>query len=201
MVGFSITIEGQQFDIQTYVLKENYKLASGKEEKVDLRKWHGTTGVIFEVNGQLNAPLNNRFYESNRVNLGYLSKHIISIVDCSKVDNKYQAQLFMTDRERLRDSEFTKEIKAKLEHSLSTHKGLKSLMEKRRREFIGKKAKDLNPSIVSNIMKSCPSLKKILIDGLRISSPINPGKNGGVKWKPQQNPTYFILEKQNKYSQ
>ena len=199
--GFSITIEGQQFDIQTYVLKENYKLPNGEEKKVDLRKWHRNTGVIYEVNGQLNALENSRFYKTGPADLGYLEKHIVTIVDCSKVNNEYNYQLFMTDRERLRASEFSKKIRAELQRSLADHAGLKSLMEKRRREAISQQSSGLKDSIINNILKESPTLRKIFIGGQRISSPINTATNGGSKWKPEQNPTYFILEKQKKYSQ
>ena len=183
----SFIVDSQQLECSIYLFKkgkqENYR---GKHE-----------GVLFTVNGQTHVILQDSFFNTNKVNLSYIKDSILLIVDCSKLDIPHQEDLFMTSRDRIRNSEFSKELEEKLTDILKSHRGLKDAEQKRRMESLKNKISDKKPlkDVLENILKKSAVLTKLFITGTAISSPIS-GKvqnNNAGTFNGKKHPTFFKL--------
>ena len=177
-------IDGQKLDISIYLFKkgkqENYR---GKHE-----------GILFTVNGQTQGILPDTFF--NKVNLSYIKDSILLIVDCSDMDISHQENLFMTSRDRLRNSEFSKKLETELQNILKNHRGLKEAEQQRRTEALKDKINDDKPlkDVLQNILKKSSVLTKLFINGTSISSPISgKDKTNKGKFSGKKHPTFFIL--------
>ena len=190
--SFNFSVEGQNFTGSIYVL-------SGTVEKKDLKRWHGDDGILFTVNGQANAFKSKAIYGKRNIGLNYLKDRIITILDCTDLDNDHHAELFQNDRERLKTTTFTNNVLSELEDILGTHQGLKKIQDEHRSESVKNKLSNNQPleNVVEKLLKSNKSLNSILLSGTRISSPFGHNKSKG-SWVPNKFPSYFSLDKKNK---
>lgn len=183
----SFVIDGQNMECSIYLFKK------GKQEKY--RGKH--EGILFTVNGQTQGIMLDSFFTGNKLNLSYIKDSILMIVDCSKLDIPHQEDLFMTSRDRIRNSEFSKKLEEKLTEILKGHRGLKDAEQKRRMESLKDKISDNKPlkDVLENILKKSAVLTKLFITGTAISSPIS-GKtqndNAGT-FNGKKHPTFFKL--------
>ena len=182
-----LNISNQTVKVGIYVLTEN----AAKESN----RWHKNDGIIYSVNGQLNGSKEKRIYSSKRLGYGYIHDSIITIVDCSELDNQTKADLFMADRQRLRESEFKKELEDKILNILSKHEGLIDIEKKRKETNINNKFRN-NKSIsdILNKVMDDKTLKQILNIGVNISMPNNNGFKQ-IKFIPNKYPSFFNLQK------
>jgi hypothetical protein len=190
--GFSFNVDNQSFTGEIYVLKSS----------TDRRIWdrfHGNDGVLFTVNGQANAFLSNSIYRRKKIGLDYIANKIITIINCTELDNDHHADLFQNDRERLKDTEFKADVMQEIETTLATHQGLKDLSQKHREETVKDKLADNKPldKVMEKLIKSSPSLNSILLKGARINNPMGMGI-GNNPWQSSKFPTFFDLEKKHK---
>lgn len=189
--GFSFSVEKQDFTGQIYVLNSS-------TDRAIWNRFHGNDGVLYIVNGQANAFELNAIYRKKRIGLEYIANRIITIIDCTKLDNDHHADLFQNDRERLKDTPFTVDVKEAIESLLASHQGLKDMSQKHREETVKDKLANNKPldKVMEKLIKSSPSLNSILLKGVRINKPMGIGA-GASQWKSQKFPTFFDLEKKH----
>lgn len=179
-------IDGQKVSCSIYLFKpgaqKNYR---GKHE-----------GVLFTVNGQTQGIISDSFF--SRVNLSYIKDSVLVIVDCTEIDIDHQEKLFMTSRDRIRTSEFSKELETWVEKELREHQGLKKADNERRRAAIKDKIANNKPlkDVLQNIFKQSPVLTKIFVTGQEISSPFNTSFTAGQGdfFEGKLHPTFFKLK-------
>ena len=190
--GATFSVDNQEFRAQIYVLKRSVKKGTLKS------RWHGDNGIMFTMNGQVNAYKSNSLYRRNSVDLNYIYNKIITIIDCSDIDADHNSDFFMVNRERLKKTAFSEKVEEELIEILKNHQGLKDLNASHRREavkdhFADNKAME---DILENLLKKDASLNNILLKGLRISAPFGINPNAGA-FVPNNFPTFFKLDKKH----
>ena len=189
-LGLSIKENGQIFNVQVYVLNDQAIFSN----------WHGSEGLLYSLNGQVNFSKNSSIYKTKKIGLEYLDKHIITIVDCSRLDNNHISQMFLNNREGLSDEIFTLNFENKLYNELKNHPGLKQLAQERREKMVSKKfsnGKD-KAALFDIISRRISSVKKYLKIGKPGKLAINGGNGYGnaTPFSGSYFPTFFNLEKQ-----
>ena len=190
--GATFSVQGQEFKAQIYVLKRSIKRGTIRS------RWHGDNGVIFALNGQANAFKSSSIYRRKDINLGYIEKKIITIIDCSDIHPDYNSEFFMVNRERLKETDFSEQVEEKLIEILKNHDGLKEINSRHRREAVKDHFEDNKAmeDVIEKLLKKDPSLNNILLKGIRISNPLGINKNAS-EFEPKQFPTYFKLDKKH----
>lgn len=189
--SFSFSVEGQNFTGTIIVLKSS--VTSDK-----LRKWHGDNGLLFTLNGQVNAARSKSIYSNRGIGLDYIKDKIITVIDCSELDNDYLPELFKNDRERLAKSTFANDVLEKVSNILGSHSGLKAIQDKHRSERIKTQCSDNKPveNMVQQLLKTNKVLNATLLSGARLSNPFGSSSGKGA-WAACFFPTYFKLEKKS----
>lgn len=148
------------------------------------------------MNGQTHHIIPDSFF--SHVNLSYIKNSVLVIADCSEIDVDHQEELFMPSRDRLRNSDFTKEIIARLEKDLREHPGLKKAAHDRRNAALKDRLADNKPlkDVLQNIFKKSTVLTKLFIAGQEISSPFNTTYTAGQgeSYEGKLHPTFFKLK-------
>lgn len=179
-------LEGQKITCSIYLFKDkketNYR---GKHE-----------GVLFCVNGQTQGILPDSFF--SRANLSYIKNSILVILDCSDIDIEHQEKLFMTSRDRIRSSEYSKTLVSRIEQVLREHPGLKVAANNRRNAALKDMLADNKPmkDILQGILQKSTVLTKLFISGQEISSPYNStfSAGKGKVFKGKLHPTFFKIK-------
>lgn len=195
-------VEPNPFSINFSIDKQNF---SGEifvvKNSADFSRWHGGEGLMFTLNGQTNAFQSSAFFSRKKVNMDYLKKNLIVLVDCSSLDNEHIGKMFMNNRESARQTAFKKLVEAELETIIGSHNGLKKMKEKYRAENIKNKLGNSKPleDTLNAVLKKSPILSRILSGGSRLNNPINTSNQGtsGV-FSSQFYPSFFDLEKSHK---
>ncbi|MCF0259903.1 MAG: hypothetical protein HUJ54_08585 [Erysipelotrichaceae bacterium] len=186
-------VDGQKFGITVYAFKKEVD-EKGKE-KAKSEKYRNKAGVIFVVNGQTQGILSEAFFKN--INLSYLADSLLVVVDCSEVDIRHTEDMFMNSRDRLRDTEFVKELRQSLQGLLKTHDGLKKLQHARRSEAVKGKVEDNKQiiNVVQAVLKNSPVLSKIFVNGDAIKSPFNFSNNDeeDTPYIGKDHPTFFSM--------
>lgn len=196
-VPVSFTIGGQKVDATIYVFKA--KTSSGS--KLDMSQYRGTEGVLLTQNGQTHGNYDKKFYNRSTVGLSYLSEYLLTVVDCTGIDEATREELFMNSRDRTRSSSFANKLESDLEEFLKENETLKQIQAKRREEAISDKLDDEKPleDVLSSVFKSSSVLSKLFILGEKLKNPINlgPGSEAEV-FEGKYNPTFFTLIRSKK---
>ena len=183
-----IRVKGQTVRLRVYALTSNAK--DYRERKY---------GVLFTVNGQTHASKHVDLFRRKSVGLSQIAESLIVVVDCSEIEPRCLEDLFMTSRDRLRDSDLSRALEREVEAFLQGSDELKSLRNRRREQEIAEKLDDSKPlaDALSDLVKSNPDLHRLLSFGPRIPSPFPPGglargKDGpGGGFEAKRFPTYF----------
>lgn len=196
-VSVSFTIEGQKVDASVYVFKKkNGKDKNGKDREVDLTQYRGGEGVLLTQNGQTHGTYDRKFYSRNAVGLSYLAESLLTIVDCTGIDEATREELFMNSRDRTRASVFSTKLEASLEEFLRDNPVLKQIQQRRREDAISDKLDDEKPleDVLSSVFKSSSVLSRLFVLGKKLQNPTNlgPAKEAEV-FEGKYNPTYFTI--------
>lgn len=196
-VSVSFTIDGQKVDAVVYVFKKkNGKDKNGKDREVDLTQYRGAEGILLTQNGQTHGSYDRKFYSRNAVGLSYLAESLLTIVDCTGIDEATREELFMNSRDRTRASIFATKLESFLEEYLKENDVLKQIQQKRREEAISDKLDDEKPleDVISSVFKSSSVLSRLFILGKKLQNPTNlgPAKEAEV-FEGKYNPTYFTI--------
>lgn len=191
-VPVSFTIDGQKVDAVVYVFKK--KISNGSD--LDMSQYRGTEGVLLTQNGQTHGSYDKKFYNRNAVGLSYLSESLLTVVDCTSIDEATREELFMNSRDRTRSSSFANKLESDLEEFLKENETLKRIQAKRREEAISDKLDDEKPleDVLSSVFKSSSVLSKLFILGEKLKNPTNLGSGSeATVFEGKYNPTFFTL--------
>ena len=183
-----IKISGEPMEATIYVFKRGKADTYRKNE-----------GIVFTVNGQTHGHLTTDFFRRKKVGLSYLRDSVLVVLNCSRISQANRDDLFMTNREQIRDNEFSREIKKVLEDLLHRNQALKDLRERRRRKEIEGKVSDDRPleDILRDLLKNSPALSSLFLEGNRLTNPFKPrqGRKKKVDFKGKRFPTIFKFRK------
>ena len=183
---------GQEIKGKCYVFKE-----SKEKTKTKKQNYAGNEGVVFSVNGQSHGTLPDSFFNHQGIDLDYLSKSLLIVLDCTNMSARQKGKLLMHSRDRIAQSEIAKEIKVLLKDWLKNHPGLKELNAKRREGWIKNKLADnrINENIVKKLLQKWPTMSDVLFQGKRLSNP-DLSLQEKEELKLQKFPKEFYLEKE-----
>ena len=190
----SFDIDGQRISVSVYVFKKTTK----KGTDLDMSQFRADEGILLTQNGQTHGSFDRRFYKRDAVGLSYLADYLITIVDCSQIDEATREDLFMNSRDRMSSGGFGKKLERVLEEFLKDDDTLKQIQQKRREEAITKKLDDDKPleDVLSSIFKSSSVLSKLFILGDKLKNPINlVSTSTSETFNGRYNPTYFEISK------
>ena len=203
--GSPFSVHGLRFVAKIYVFKRNKS-----------KTYLGNEGVIFTINGQAHGNLPKTLFGRKKVNLSRLGRDILILVDCSGLPVDRREDLFMPSRDRLSKGELRTAVERQLEIILQNDKKLHSLQDRRKDEEITERLEEQKPleEVLSNILKSSPSLSALFLQGKRLSMPKKYGKKtkegqiggenkgsdsgseiGKKQFIGKKHPTYFHFEK------
>jgi len=130
--------------------------------------------VFFTINGQTHASIGRSFLRT-KANLHYLADYMLVHIDCTDVDTNIREKIFMPSRDRMRDTEISKEIELILAEELGRHEGLRELNQLRREQQITKNPKDTKflEGVVSKLVKKNRTILNYL------------GLGGNIKDRPE----------------
>ena len=198
-IPVSFTIEGQKVDAVVYVFKKKNGVdKNGAERKVDLSQYRGSEGVLLTQNGQTHGSYDRKFYSRGSVGLSYLAEHILTIVDCTGIDEATREELFMNSRDRTRASTFATKLESYLEEYLKENDTLKAIQQRRREEAISDKLDDAKPleDVLSSVFKSSSVLSRLFVLGKKLQNPTNLGAAPEAEdFEGKYNPTFFTIYK------
>lgn len=102
-----------------YVFKSRIEDKNAKESKSSIRRefFKNNMSVMYSLNGQVQASESTVFI-SQALDFQLLKDHVLLHVDCSKMNPEFRDELFMASRDRLKDGDESKELKALLVKNL-----------------------------------------------------------------------------------
>lgn len=181
----SFVVDGQTIQCGIYLFKQ------GQQEKFKKKD-----GVLFTVNGQTQGIISDAIFA--RANLSYIAKSVLVLADCTQLDTAHQEDLFMTSRDRLRRSDFSRELERAVEQELKGHQALKKAEHDRRANALKDKLSENKPlkEVLQKILKKSSVLSKLFLEGKEIPVPFNSNAPAGdqVKFVGKLHPTFFSLK-------
>ena len=184
---YTMEVDSQQLDITIVCLKRDKK-----------RSYKVNEGILFTLNGQTQGIMKDTFFDRKSVGLGYLKESLMVFVDASKLDVKYREDLFMSNRENLRNIPFRRKIEKLLEVELNQNKILQKLQVFRRNEMMKERINnsDALKKTMSKLIKTSPSLNSLFNAGYDFTDISNQGKldEGDLfSFEGKKYPSYFNL--------
>ena len=198
--GDSSTIEetlSASFNIDGQVISATVYVFANKKAKNDCLGYAGE-GILLTQNGQTHGNFDVRFYHRTAVGLSYLADSLLTIVDCSRIDETTREDLFMNSRDRMSSSNFEKKLEQHLEEFLKENDTLKRIQTRRREEAIANKLDDEKPleDVLSSVFKSSSVLSKLFVLGEKLQNPTNlGGASVEENFTGKYNPTFFAVIK------
>lgn len=190
----NFTIDAQNLSAAVYVFENKKELSTYCT--------YADEGIILTQNGQTHGTIDRKFYRRNSVGLSYLADSILTIVDCSNINEATREDLFMNSRDRMSAGGFASKLESELEDYFKNNSTLKELQQKRREEAISNKLDDEKPleEVLNSVFKSSSVLSKLFITGERLNNPVNLGGGKEVEeFKGKFDPTFFrIVTKKDK---
>lgn len=195
-LNVTFNIDSQTIEATIYVFKN--KLDDGKE--LDLMQFRADEGIMLIQNGQTHSSFDRKFYRRTNVGLSYLADHLLTIVDCTNINETTREDLFMNSRDRMSSNSFQKKLEQNLEDFFRSNEILKKIQFQRREAAISDKLDDEKPlvEVLESIFKSSSVLSKLFITGDKIHNPVNYGSSDTSEtFKGKYNPTFFKLAMKN----
>lgn len=109
--------------VTVYVFKSRIEDKNAKESRTTIRRefFKNNMSVMYSLNGQVQASESTVFI-SQSLDFQLLKDHLLIHVDCSKMNPEFRDELFMASRDRLKDGDESKELKALLVKNLTKGK-------------------------------------------------------------------------------
>lgn len=166
-----------------------FKGGTGKDEFASLGEV-----IFFTINGQTHATIGRSFLRT-KANLHYIADYMLVYIDCTDVDTNIREKIFMPSRDRMRDTEISKEIELILAEELSRHEGLKQLNQYRREQQITKNPKDVKflEGVVSELIRKNRTILHYLGVGGNIKDRNEAGTKEIKEFEGKRIPTYLKL--------
>lgn len=154
-------------------------------------------GLFFVVNGQLQGEESEHFI-SRRTKFAYLASSMIVLVDCTNLPSVIREDLFMANRERMRQIEEKSAIEDAVIEYITEHPAIKQLNAVRRQKRLESAlSQEETAKIIQNLVRSDPTLARLFGKGDLIRV---PGKDI-TEIEPftgQKFPTYFHIHNEPK---
>ena len=193
--------------VTTYLFKNKVEDKDISETKRTIKSqfFKNNMAVLFSINGQVHGHYTSEFITKS-LKYPIFKDYLLIHVDCTHMKLEVKNELFMASRDRLKDSEETKELRDQLAKLLNNSE-LKEL-HKRRKEALSISAGDTNDllksftksmPINSDLMKLLNNTFKLDIDdhskSKRDSQKKKHHKPEETPFNPQRYPSFFKLDK------
>lgn len=152
------------------------------------------TGIMFTINGQTHGSFASGFFLRQTIQLDYLKDDLLVIGDCTNLPGLSRDDLFMSSRDRLRETLAKKTLEEQLELMLRNHAGLQNANKQRELDASRDSLKDnkLLEKIIDKMLSFTPSLANFFSTGMRLTSPeLNGGQD--LSFEGKKYPTYFKI--------
>jgi len=152
------------------------------------------SAILFTLNGQTHGTFSSGFFLRHGIQLDYLKDDLLLIADCTRIPGVSRDDLFMTSRDRLRESPSRKSLEEQLELMLHNHRGLQDSNRQRELEASRNSMKDnkLLEKLIDRMLSFTPSLASFFSIGDRLTSS-NPNGGTNLNYVGKKFPTYFRL--------
>ena len=157
----SINVSNVTIPITIYALKE------GKHEK-----YKNDESILYTVNGQTQGVSNTAFMTRKSVGMSYMSNSILLTVDFTNCGGEAMENMFMGSRDRLKETEFSKQVRNEIAIIINKHAGLRELQNKRSKLATEKSIKNSSINTMKKLMKM-KTMSKLFKSGTQISNPFN----------------------------
>ncbi|MGV3530575.1 MAG: hypothetical protein ACO1OO_16860 [Flavisolibacter sp.] len=171
--------------VTVYVFKSRIEGKSSKDSRTIIRRefFKNNMSVLYGLNGQIQG-FDTSVFISQHLKFQLIRDHVLIHVDCSNMIPDFRDELFMASRDRLKDGDESKELKALLIKNLSKSKLLD--LYKHRKDNLSVEGEDAN-DILKNIAKSL-SINKDLLDLIQQTFKLDlPPKNNTKQETKEQN--------------
>lgn len=139
--------------VTVYVFKSRIDGKNSKDSRAVIRRefFKNNMSVLFGLNGQIQGSESAGFISKN-MNFQLLKDHLLIHVDCTNMIPDFRDELFMASRDRLKDGDESKELKALLIKNLTKSK-LQELYKKRKDNLSvdGEDASDILKNIAKGL--------------------------------------------------
>jgi hypothetical protein len=166
-------------------------------KEAEISRWVSSReAIIYTINGQSHGALPNDFFRRRSVNLPWIQKQLLINVDCSRLNQQLINRMFMTSRDRQRDTQEKDALESALADFLRKHPGLREWNERRHRETVDEQFAEETETVAlfEKLVAQNPALAEILGIGLKVKVP-KPGEQMTPRFQGQRFPTYLDIEK------
>lgn len=202
-----ITVESQEIPFSIYLFKSRkYRKqpSHGKRNQNLLKNppsssYKKNDGIVFTVKGQAQGIISNQVFD--QLQLSFIRRELLVLVDCSRMSVDYQEKLFMTSRDRLRSGIFPMQVRNALNKVLKENEGLRKANFAQKMARIKNKTQDNKQltKTVEQLVTRDPLLTKLFKEGTHIHAPQVPNTQlQAGRFEGKEHPTYFWLLGKNK---
>ena len=196
-IGLNIKLNGENINAKIYVFKTD----AGEKDQKELRNWKGNASIIYTNNGQTQHLRDHTVFNKKEFKkIRYIAKYIFITVDCSELSHLTKSDLFMSDRERVKQSKTYQKIENELTKLVSENNELRKIALERIEKDRSNKIKDSSDieTIFQDLVKQDQDLVKLFQDGLKgFLNPFSFGSGKKIKaYEGKRFPTQFKLAKQ-----
>jgi hypothetical protein len=196
--------------VSCYVFKTKMDKKTVKETKETIRRefFKNNMSILFSINGQVHGHYTSEFI-SRSLKLNLLKNHLLIHVDCTEMNYNFRKELFMASRDRLKEGDETRALRAFLAKKLGAASGRLAEIEKRRKDTISVDSSDTN-ELLRSFTKNLPmnsELLKLLDQTFKLElKKEKPEKKEREQktqkediepFNPQRFPSYFKLKSKN----
>lgn len=198
--------------VTAYLFKSKYKDQDAKKTKDNIRRrfFKNDMAVVFSLNGQVHGHFTSEFI-TRSLKLNLLKNHLLIHADCTEMKYEFRKELFMASRDRLKNGEETKALRAFLAKELSKKDSALVEIEKYRKDSISADSSDTK-ELLKSFTKNLPmdsELMKLLNQTFKLDQvadkPKKPQKSGNKKdqkpkepFRGERFPTQFNIKGSSK---
>ncbi len=149
--------------VTCYVFKTKVEGKTAKESNRTIQDefFKNNMAVLFAMNGQVHGAYTSEFI-TRALKLNLLKNSLLIHVDCSQMHHAVRSELFMASRDRLKDSEETRELRKFLAAQLGRAGGRLAELEKRRKDAIAVDGTDAQELLVNYCYANALKYEKAL---------------------------------------
>ena len=186
---FSLRIKSDkvEYPIEVFVFKK----------EVETRDFIRDMALVFNVNGQVQHSIDNRFVGQD-LKKAYLKGHVLISVDCSGMPRELHEDIFMSSRSQMRDKIEFRNLLDNITKELKDNDYLTNLDEQWRKEEIFQNPKDETflKNIVGMLLRDDKEIEKLLglaggVIGRELAKVKKEIEEKKEKFTGKRYPTYF----------
>lgn len=183
---FIINVDNQEILLKIYLLKSN---DSYKDKE----------GIVYVVNGQVHGITADRLFDRKEIALDYIKDKLLIYADVTNISIHHREQLFMANREKLRESNFKLEIEKQIIEQVKNTKLIKEKQEEIREKALKDKMQNNNHIFksIQKVMKNIPNIASLFDIGDEIidNNKVKYSTIDTVNYIGLYQPTFFKIKK------